>query len=367
MMTAMTRALGLALVLAGCSASPPPGSVREAIIGGTTDEHDTSVLLVVAQEPGSMIAHLCTGEVISPHVILTAAHCVDPATVGATAKFLVFVGTTLTASSPPADFLGVQETHFDAAFNPDPAVFQTQGHDIGVVILRGPTSLAPLRYNHAPLAPAMQGQPARLVGFGVTSASDTSASTAGTRREAPSKLAKLTSNLLTFADGTHDICEGDSGGPAFMSVAGAQTIVGVTAFGPATCDVNAGGVDTRIDIYASSYLDGFVQQFDPPAKSGAALGASCAGDLECASELCGQIGGTSFCATACDPTSATPECPAGMVCAAIDEGTYCAPSTLASAATARGCAVAPHAPADAGAAWLIALALVALARRRARG
>ena len=63
------------------------------------------------------MASLCTGEVISPHVVLTAAHCVDPATVGANAKTVVFIGDVLTQTSPSTDFLTVQTVSWDMMFD----------------------------------------------------------------------------------------------------------------------------------------------------------------------------------------------------------------------------------------------------------
>ncbi len=76
----MKRHLGVALffAFAGCGAPPTVGERTQPIINGSTDPGDNAVVLVAAQVPGSMNASLCTGEIVSPHVVLTAAHCVDP-------------------------------------------------------------------------------------------------------------------------------------------------------------------------------------------------------------------------------------------------------------------------------------------------
>jgi secreted trypsin-like serine protease len=353
------------VLLAGCSASPNVGSVHEALVGGVTDDGDKAVVLIQAHVPGSPVANLCSGALVSPHVVMTAAHCVDPATVGAGATFLVFDGTNFSASSSVLQYHAVQATYYDTQFNPDKSVFPIKGHDIGVVVLKAPLATPPLRYNHAPVAKDLVGQSARLVGYGVTSASDSSAMTAGTRRQADTKLASVNTVLVTFEDGVHNICEGDSGGPAFMTVAGVDTIVGVTSFGDQTCSTTIAGGETRVDTWAS-FVDGYVMQYDPPATTNLAVGASCTTDLQCASKICAQISGTSFCAATCDP-EASASCPTGMVCASLDEDPLCAPSQLASMIHS-GCDITPHAlspsPSLMG---LMFLSLVGLFLRRRRG
>jgi secreted trypsin-like serine protease len=354
------------LLLAGCSAGPAVGnvgSVREAIIGGATDDGDPAVVLIQAHVAGASVAHLCSGALVSPHVVLTAAHCVDPATVGAGASFIVFDGTTANASSPPSQIHAVQATAFDPQFNPDKDVFPTNGHDIGVVILKTPLGTPPLRYNHAPVAPGLIGQSARLVGYGVTSASDSTAMTAGTRRQAPTRLSGVNNVLLGFEDGTHNICEGDSGGPAFMTVAGVETIVGVTAFGDANCSTTEPGSDTRVDVWAN-FVDGYVMQYDPPGKTNVAVGGSCTSDLECASKICAQISGTSFCAASCDPNLAG-SCPLGTVCASVDDDPLCAPAQLARMIH-MGCDISPHALSE-GPSGLLLLLLLGVLLVIARG
>src|SRR6267142_4741929 len=67
---------------AGCLQSAPPASEpAQPIIGGTNDTGDPSIVLLIAQPKGSQGAGLCTASLISPHVLLTAAHCVDPAVI----------------------------------------------------------------------------------------------------------------------------------------------------------------------------------------------------------------------------------------------------------------------------------------------
>jgi uncharacterized protein (TIGR03382 family) len=151
-----------------------------------------------------------------------------------------------------------------------------------------------------------------------------------------------------------------------MTIAGVDTIAGVTAFGDVSCDPATPGSDTRVDTWAP-FVDAYVLQLDPPAQTNLAVGAACTTDLECASKVCAQIGGTSFCSEACSPAAPMP-CPAGLVCANLDEDDLCAPTTLALAIhsgcdTAPGLRNLPSPPSLLAAALLLAALLLA---RRAR-
>src|SRR5262245_35560180 len=71
------RLTSLTLILAACQAADPPeiGSRDHSIIGGTRDSGDPAVVYIELSGAGGQGA--CTGTLISPHVIITAAHCED--------------------------------------------------------------------------------------------------------------------------------------------------------------------------------------------------------------------------------------------------------------------------------------------------
>src|SRR5512146_2076920 len=97
-------------LFAGC-VQPQPASIGEApsaIVGGTSDSTDGSVVLVVYEQGQS--ASLCTGEVLSAHVVMTAAHCVSPAVIGTGGTFHVYLGNNINQATP-AQLLAVKETH----------------------------------------------------------------------------------------------------------------------------------------------------------------------------------------------------------------------------------------------------------------
>jgi MYXO-CTERM domain-containing protein len=332
-----------------CSSPPAIGERTQSIINGTTDSGDPAVVMVLSQVPGSMYASLCTGEVVSPHVVLTAAHCVDPAVVGTGAKSVVFTGLTLSTTSPMSEFLGVAEVHYDTAFSKDAP---EAGHDIGVVILKAATTIAPVLYNRRPVTSAMVGQAARLVGYGITDPGDTMGTTAGTRRQAPTKLVNYSGIMTEFQDDQHTICEGDSGGPAFMMIEGEERIVGVTSYGYRQCPMTMPGVDTRVDHYLD-FIDKWVTQLDPPPKG---AGDSCSSDAECYPRLCTSTSMGKVCEQSCDPSASTSSCPDGTQCASVDGQNLCTQGS-------HGCDLGGRGPSGA---WALALVFLALALRRRR-
>jgi secreted trypsin-like serine protease len=209
----------------------------QSIIGGTTDNGDPSVVAIFAHAPGATSGSLCSGTVVSSRAVLTAAHCVDPRVVGSGLVFEVLTGTSLSTAAS----LAVSSTAFDPLFNVNNL---NSGHDVGMVQLAQATTLTPIAVNRSR---TLTNVPVKLVGYGTNTHSNTGA---GTKRTVTTSIVAANTLLVQIGSSNTQTCHGDSGGPAFQTLNGVQTIIGVTSFGSdnsATSVCFGGGVDTRVD------------------------------------------------------------------------------------------------------------------------
>ncbi|MCG5235984.1 S1 family peptidase [Xanthobacter oligotrophicus] len=191
-----------------------PGAAQ-AIVGGApaAAEVAAQTVLIVSTRGAS-----CTGAVLAPDLVLTAAHCVAPA-----ADYAVAIIGDGPPKLVPAKRIAVHP-RFDAG------QFQTRRPtpDLALVKLAEPL---PGRFRTARLANA-DGLPEKgtaflLAGYGVIA--DGQAKSAGTLRTVALPSIGTTGGImvrLSAPEGAAGACTGDSGGPAFRDGA----VAGVTGW-----------------------------------------------------------------------------------------------------------------------------------------
>ncbi|MGZ3405125.1 MAG: S1 family peptidase [Polyangia bacterium] len=267
-----------------------------AITNGSIDDGDPGVVALL--QASTLI---CTATLIAPRVLLTAAHCLPD---GAMPD--AYFGSAPGDGGPRLALLAV-ERHpaFDAAL---------LSNDVAMALLTdaAPAGATPWPLPAAPLDDGAIGATLRLVGFGRTAAGDTAAPR---KRSGTATLSSLAATELDFAPSPSQTCEGDSGGPAFATVGGAEAIVGVTSSGDAACAAMAR--DMRVDAFAATFIAPFV--------AATAEGAAGAGERCWYAANCGAAAGEcapavddatlSFCAPPCDGG-----CPTGLACLAGGDG-----------------------------------------------
>jgi len=208
----------VAFVLAPCAlALAPCGLVRaevgRAIVRGSETRGDEAVvaLLTTSGRLG------CTGTLIRPHVILTAAHCVNTE-LGEPAS--VFIGRDLDVKGKALSIAErLVHPEFEAA---------TLSADIALVGIVGEFELTPVELAEPPTPSRLPGLAVRVVGFGCTDLADDTQGV-GVRRSRDDVIEASTSDgKLRHGDST---CRGDSGGPVLVEQDGDERILAVTSSG----------------------------------------------------------------------------------------------------------------------------------------
>jgi V8-like Glu-specific endopeptidase len=249
------RLLLVSLALA-CGPADPTGAAASPVLGGAPDATDDAVVaLLIFSANGPQDDSECTGTVVSPHVVLTAAHCLSPDVAGPIDHVSIFLGddsTSPTQLADPSLFVDVAETDFDPAFS---ATGTT--HDVGVVVAASELSPAPVPMNRDSFGQGDVGRSVRVVGYGESTGADPS--TAGARLSADATIFSVDDEHLGLDD---VICFGDSGGPTLLTKDGVEYVAGIHSFGPPG-DCIGIGEDTRVDRYVSSFVAPVVDRVDP--------------------------------------------------------------------------------------------------------
>jgi MYXO-CTERM domain-containing protein len=308
----------VALSLAGACATDvndlPVASGQARILGGTAVAQGefpsvVAIRLKVVQN-GQTGQGLCTGSLIAPDTVLTAAHCVSAQVAGLSSQEEVAANMQVVLDSTQG-FFGGRTVAVSAAI-PNPGFTRPTDPDLGIIKLKEKITDRPyvrLNFDHdkAPV-----GMSIKIVGYGMSKAGD--GSSAGTEYKIDQPTIACSTYGFSDAmficldqnDGT-GICEGDSGGPSFSTIDGVLKQVGVTSFGGPDCGIV--GATMRVDAGRA-----FVLQNAPDA--------FCQADGSC-DDSCGKDGLPAD--PDCQPCSHTSDCSDDHVC---DNG-YCVPGPSA--------------------------------------
>lgn len=288
------RTLSLALLLLGwlaCEAGElstvMTSTDHHSIASGSFDKEDLAVVLVVGEG-----ASFCTGTLVAPRVVLTAAHCLG-----------VGLPTVVFGSSYES---GTQSETIDATSHPD-ANLESGDKDAALLLLakRGPANVVPAVINEVELTQASVGQSVRVVGFGWSTGDEPEAAT---RREGLAEIVELEGEELRLAPAPALPCVGDSGGPVFLEVEQAERLVGLALSGDPDCSKYASALRT------DQLVDEFIDPYLAATSAGSAdLGERCYDDDNCATGSCIEPleAGFPYCSEDCTEDY---DCAANMTC-----------------------------------------------------
>jgi secreted trypsin-like serine protease len=257
--------VGIALVLSvGCAAPAEESnedrvveSTESAIKGGASDFAHPHVAALLSQVDGGY-AQSCSGTLIAPNVVLTAAHC----TTGLTRIPVSFDQNLRTASQNGTLTVvwGNAVSHPGYDPNGDGA---RDRKDIGVVVLDSSVSAPLAKLPKAGVLDRLalnQSTPMAVLGYGLDYAIGLGYggyNNSFERKIANKFFSALAPTAVKVGGGDGNSCFGDSGGPTFMNINGVETLVGVNIIGDGSC---AGlQFSYRTDIAASrSFLSAYV-------------------------------------------------------------------------------------------------------------
>jgi MYXO-CTERM domain-containing protein len=307
-MTTFRRALATAstLALAGCllegeePLEQPPESLVQTLIGGelTNGEEDFAVVALTA--PGVSASQRCTGTLVSPRVILTAAHCID--TLGANPALTIVFGNDVQS---PTLQVGVDMKAQHPMWTGNVGRF-----DIGMLRLRAPMDPElPMRMNDTPATEHL-GEVYRHVGFGAFDRDPVVSD--GKKRQGETTITGFNSDVIFSGDEELAICFGDSGGPGILTIGDEEVVAGVHSFTQSSQCLPPGG-DTRVDLYLDDFILPWIQMVDTTChQDGLCARIGCIDDPDCLP--CGADG---TCTEGCELPD--PDCPTsdiGEICQA---------------------------------------------------
>jgi hypothetical protein len=287
----MTRWLGSALfgcvALASCGPAAQPGDpvaeIQSAIEDGTVDTTHTFAVGIVqlSMEQSGEVA-FCSGVLLAPNLVATARHCVSNLSSTeiscGTSTFGTVVGanevlvTTDTTISPNGNLIDVSTIVVPSGANEKGVC----GDDLALLILAKniqlPQYVTPVI--SPPMTDTMYSTSVTAIGYGVTTPTDQTGTTAGERRikenvkllcipndpnytdcfSDPSAMQVLSAN--EFISGDASTCEGDSGSGAYDQAAfdrGEWLAFGVLSRGATSQDGDTciEPIYTRFDAWGS--------------------------------------------------------------------------------------------------------------------
>lgn len=236
--------LGLSLLCLACGEGPLRGMAVQSIVNGTPDDGDPAVVALTYRGYA-----FCTGTVIAPRYVVTAAHCLADVPVPMT-TCEVFFGSDL---AMPGESIAIAEAIPHPAFDHASPTFEV--NDIAVLRLASPTQVPPVRLARAALGPGSIGQEMRIVGFGRTSPDG---SVSGVKRQGKAHVLELGGTFFSMSVSPSATGKGDSGGPAFTLEEGVEVLAGIHARGNYTQESD----EERVDLHTDHFLAPFVAPED---------------------------------------------------------------------------------------------------------
>jgi secreted trypsin-like serine protease len=244
-------ALWAAILVVACGRGGPGGSdsangrvaVAESVPDDVQAYAATGAFII---RPFGRPILVCTGTLVTPRVVVTAAHCVARKS---THRLEFNLGRDV-GQTPESAGVPIRRVFVNPQYD-----LRASGslHDIALVELEASLGTSTEQVLSPDEASRVLGPGSRveLVGYGGRAANGSPLAAKGATR---ARITSLRADEMTIGGpGEPQGCEGDSGGPAFALVpGGGRRLVAVTSRSAnAATECEDGSIHTRVDVYAS--------------------------------------------------------------------------------------------------------------------
>jgi hypothetical protein len=277
--------LALAAALSiGCAAGGDrDGRAAAAIVHGAVDTEDPATVAIVGRRLhcGTGPITICSGTLIAPRVVLTAAHCFETLRAG---DVRVFVGSDVESSARHFD-VDLLERH--PRYDPSTGAF-----DVALLRLTTAPAVTPVAIDATPIDASRVGTTVRLAGYGEDESMNSGVLRAGQARidavgDVDTSAPAAGATTFRYVPDPAMSCGGDSGGPVLVDEAdgSGRALIGVTRSGDADCKTFGTAISAA--TIASDFVAPFVADLDrTPARAVFALDqsqclAGCSSDDDC--------------------------------------------------------------------------------------
>ena len=260
----LSAILAMAFVASGAFLSTPSNAAYGVTYGDEIVDASVSKPWVAsiwfARDLDSLLDFSCSGSLISPQIVLTAAHCVD----GYGIYYVQLKSNTL-----EGDSLLIQA---DATWKSPRYNKRNVQNDLGLIYLSEPVyDVKPIRLAKKSATRVVDALSSfKIYGWGRDQNGELASflrySKLQSQREAArSKFtSKQFNETTTIAAGKYlrdervysGGCRGDSGGPLTARIKGVETLVGITSYGARSCRAKVPTVFTKVSYYEKDIRNG---------------------------------------------------------------------------------------------------------------